>query len=137
MARLRLFANLREAAGAAEVEVPGSSVGEVLAEAGRRFGARFTGGLSSAQVWVNGHQAGEETPVGDGDVDWKGQLRELLTSHYEGYASLETHWRPKALPENSLSQPGGEGVSEAGEYASDLCLKNLMRVLGEARREAG
>jgi len=67
MARLRLFANLREAAGAAEVEIPGASVGEVLAEAGRRFGARFTGGLSSAQVWVNGHHAGEETPVGDGD----------------------------------------------------------------------
>ena len=77
------------------------------------------------------------TPVGDGDVDWKGQLRDLLASHYEGYASLETHWRPKALPENSLSQPGGEGFSEAGEYASDLCLQNLMRILGEARREAG
>ncbi|HUU53682.1 MAG TPA: sugar phosphate isomerase/epimerase family protein [Armatimonadota bacterium] len=77
------------------------------------------------------------TPVGEGDIDWKGQLRDLLSSHYEGYASLETHWRPKALPENSLSQPGGEGFSEAGEYASDLCLKNLMRILGEARREAG
>jgi len=77
------------------------------------------------------------TPVGDGDVDWKGQLRDLLASHYEGYASLETHWRPKALPENSLSQPGGEGFSESGEYASDLCLKNLMKILGEARREAG
>ncbi len=77
------------------------------------------------------------TPVGEGDVDWKGQLRGLLSSSYGGYVSLETHWRPKALPENSLNQPGGEGFSEAGEYATDLCLQNLMSILAEARREAG
>jgi len=75
------------------------------------------------------------TPVGDGTVDWKGQLRDLLSKGYAGYASLETHWRPRALPEDVLNQPGGEGFSEAGEYASDLCLRNLMKVLAEARRD--
>lgn len=74
-------------------------------------------------------------PIGDGIVDWQGQLRELLTKGYEGYASLETHWRPQALPEEVLNQPGGEGFSEAGEYASDLCMRNLMGILAEARRE--
>jgi sugar phosphate isomerase/epimerase len=74
-------------------------------------------------------------PVGAGIVDWKGQLRELLSKGYEGYASLETHWRPHALPEEVLNQPGGEGFSEAGEYASDLCMRNLMGILAEARRE--
>lgn len=67
MARLRLFANLREAAGASEVEVPGSSVEEVLATAAGRFGERFAAGLAAAQVWVNGSQAGPGTAVGDGD----------------------------------------------------------------------
>jgi len=54
---------------------------------------------------------------------------------YDGYISLETHWRPQALPEDVLNQPGGEGFSEAGEYASDLCLRNLTGLLAEARRE--
>ncbi len=67
MARLRLFANLREAAGTSEVEVPGDSVEEVLATATGRFGERFAAGLAAAQVWVNGSQAGPGTAVGEGD----------------------------------------------------------------------
>jgi len=74
-------------------------------------------------------------PVGEGVIDWQGQLRELLAKGYEGYVSLETHWRPQALPEEVLNQPGGAGFSEAGEYASDLCLRNLMRILEDARKE--
>jgi len=77
------------------------------------------------------------TPLGEGVIDWKGQLRELLARRYEGYISLETHWRPQALPEEVLSQPGGSEFSETGEYASDLCLHNLMGLLAEARREVG
>jgi len=73
------------------------------------------------------------TPVGEGDVDWKGQLRDVLVNSYQGYASLETHWRPKALAEDILNQPGGQGFSESGEYASDLCLRNLMEILAELR----
>lgn len=57
MARLRLFANLREAAGSAEMEMPGSTVEEVLDNAVDRFGTRFAAGLGSAQVWVNGERA--------------------------------------------------------------------------------
>jgi len=75
------------------------------------------------------------TPLGEGAVDWREQLRELLASEYQGYASLETHWRPQALSEELLHRPGGSSFSEAGEYASDLCLRNLMRILGEVRRE--
>jgi sugar phosphate isomerase/epimerase len=74
-------------------------------------------------------------PVGEGDIDLVGQFRDLLSTGYEGYASLETHWRPTALTEDVLNQPGGEGFSEAGEYATDLCLQNLMKILAEARRE--
>ncbi|MBU1227932.1 MAG: MoaD/ThiS family protein [Actinobacteria bacterium] len=67
MARLRLFANLREAAGVADVQMPGATVEEVLANASGEFGDRFTAGLASAQVWVNGNQAAPGTAVVDGD----------------------------------------------------------------------
>jgi sugar phosphate isomerase/epimerase len=77
------------------------------------------------------------TPVGEGVIDWKGQLAVLLGAGYQGYLSLETHWRPAALPEAVLNQPGGVSFSEAGEYASDLCMKNLLEILAAARRGAG
>lgn len=67
MARLRLFANLRESAGTSSAEVPGSTVGEVLATAARRFGPRFEQGLGAAAVWVNGEPASAAMPVGDDD----------------------------------------------------------------------
>jgi sugar phosphate isomerase/epimerase len=75
-------------------------------------------------------------PVGEGAVDWKGQLRELIARKYDGFASLETHWRPQALTEEQMNRPGGESFSEAGEYASQVCMENLLEILGEARREA-
>ncbi|MFQ5947286.1 MAG: MoaD/ThiS family protein [Acidimicrobiia bacterium] len=67
MARLRLFANLREAAGTATAEVPGASVAEVLVNASVTYGPDFEQGLDSARVWVNGDPAGPETSVSDGD----------------------------------------------------------------------
>lgn len=63
MARLRLFANLREAAGVGSVELDGASVAEVLDAASAAFGERFEAGLSSAQVWVNGDMAERDTEV--------------------------------------------------------------------------
>lgn len=66
MARVRLFANLRELAGVSSVEVDGSTVGAVIAEVSATYGTEFTRALGSAQVWVDGEQAGEETPVDGG-----------------------------------------------------------------------
>ncbi len=67
MARLRLFANLREAAGTADAEVDGSSVAEVLHRAAAAFGADFASGLPHARVWVNGEPAEPGTAVGPAD----------------------------------------------------------------------
>lgn len=67
MARLRLFANLRESAGTDTVEIDASTVSEMLSEASERFGDRFTSGLSSAGVWVNGEQADPSTTVVSSD----------------------------------------------------------------------
>lgn len=75
----------------------------------------------------------ESVPVGTGGIiDWKGQIKELLDSGYEGYLSLETHWRPKkVLSEDLLNRPGGASFSEAGEEASRVCLDNIFGMLKE------
>ena len=67
MARLRLFANLREAAGTGSVEMDAATVGELLAAAEEDFGQAFSAGLPHARVWVNGEPAGAETPLAAGD----------------------------------------------------------------------
>jgi len=63
MARLRLFANLREIAGTGSVEIPGETVDQVLQAAIGRFGADFARALEPAQVWVNGERARPDSVV--------------------------------------------------------------------------
>jgi len=67
MARLRLFANLRELAGASQVEIEGDTVGAILDEAADRYGAEFGRRLGYARVWLNGQPATAGDPVGDLD----------------------------------------------------------------------
>ena len=63
MARLRLFAGLRQAAGTGEIELTGDSVGEILTEAAATYGPDFERGMANARVWVNGEPADDSTPV--------------------------------------------------------------------------
>jgi len=75
----------------------------------------------------------EPRPVGGGDVDYVGQLKALIEDKYEGFLSLETHWRPKKkLTEEQLVKPGGAAFSEMGEEASEVCIKNLMSLIRKA-----
>ncbi len=67
MARLRLFANLREAAGTARAEFPGETVADVLDAATAAYGDEFARGLAIAKVWVNGDPAEPTDPVTDAD----------------------------------------------------------------------
>jgi MoaD family protein len=67
VAVLRLFASARDAAGTARDEIPGATVGEVLAGARARFGERFSAVLDGSRVWLNGEAADESESVGDGD----------------------------------------------------------------------
>ena len=57
MARLRLFANLRETAGTGQADFDGATVGEVLDAAKVAYGKDFARGLTIAKVWVNGEPA--------------------------------------------------------------------------------
>lgn len=67
MAVLRLFAAAREAAGTGLDEVPGSTVGEVLAAARVRYGEPFTAVLPTCRVWCNGDPVDAEHPVAEHD----------------------------------------------------------------------
>ena len=60
---LRLFAAAREAAGTARDDVPGATVGEVLAAARARYGDRFGAVLDGSRVWCNGEPASPADPV--------------------------------------------------------------------------
>jgi molybdopterin synthase sulfur carrier subunit len=63
MATLRLFAQVREAAGTGSVEVSGATVAEIIAEATDRFGAGFGVLVPTCRVWVNGEPALETDAV--------------------------------------------------------------------------
>ncbi|HEX5615977.1 MAG TPA: MoaD/ThiS family protein [Acidimicrobiia bacterium] len=72
MITLRLFAQAREAAGTAVVELDAAqhtTLAEVLASARVRFGPGFVAVLETSRVWLNGDEpvAGERSSVHDGD----------------------------------------------------------------------
>jgi len=70
-------------------------------------------------------------PIGEGDIDFRGQFDALVADGYDGFVSLETHWRPTALSEDQLNRPGGAAFSKEGEYATRLCLDNWFSILKE------
>jgi MoaD family protein len=64
---VRLFAALRELAGASEVEAEGKTAGEVADVLSERFGERFAQIAAVGSVVVNGERASRSTPVAAGD----------------------------------------------------------------------
>ncbi len=67
MAKLRLFASAREAAGTTHDDFPGATVGEVLDAAITSYGPTFEGLLATCKVWCNGDPAQRDQPVVDTD----------------------------------------------------------------------
>jgi MoaD family protein len=65
--KVRLFAALRELAGASEVEAEGRSAGEVVDALSGRFGERFAQIAAVGSVVVNGERASRTTAVAAGD----------------------------------------------------------------------
>jgi len=63
MARVRLFASLREMAGASEVDVGGASVAEVVEALSERFGPKFGEVVRAGSVVVDGERASPDHPL--------------------------------------------------------------------------
>lgn len=67
MAKLRLFANLREIAGTARLDVPAVTVADAVDFVNQKFGSEFEKGVSVSRIWVNGDEAEMTDPIGDTD----------------------------------------------------------------------
>lgn len=67
MIRVRLFAALREAAGASEVEVEGRDVAQLVEDLSSRYGPRFGKIAQVSSFVVNGERASRSTILADGD----------------------------------------------------------------------
>ncbi|MBI3648811.1 MAG: MoaD/ThiS family protein [Actinobacteria bacterium] len=68
MIRVRLFASLRELAGASELtDVQGRTVGELADALSARFGERFARIADVSSYVVNGERASRALAVADGD----------------------------------------------------------------------
>lgn len=70
---------------------------------------------------------GDPAIIGEGDVDFHGALKRLVSDGYSGYVTVETHYRFKArLDESTLVRPQGSGFSEGGYEATDAYLNILQ-----------
>jgi molybdopterin synthase catalytic subunit/molybdopterin synthase sulfur carrier subunit len=67
VARVRFFAQARDAAGCRDAEIDGATVGSVLSAAVERFGPRLGDVIATSAIWVNGEQAGAGQPVTETD----------------------------------------------------------------------
>ena len=67
MAKLRLFANLREIAGTGKVDIPATTVQGVVEAASEKFGPDFGRALETTRVWVNGDEASLDDEVDEND----------------------------------------------------------------------
>ena len=63
MATLRLFAQIREAAGTGSAEIEGQTVAEIVSAATARFGADFEALVPTCRIWVDGEPALETDVV--------------------------------------------------------------------------
>ncbi len=81
----------------------------------------------------DGVREGSETrflKVGDGQAKIEENLRALKETGYEGYVSLETHWRVmKSLGEPLLRTPGGKEFSSGAYAASYVSMQGLLEVI--------
>lgn len=69
--------------------------------------------------------------IGEGQIDYRGQLKALIEDGYTGYVSLETHWRPVDISKELMDRPGGSNYSANAETATRLCLESTHEILSE------
>jgi L-ribulose-5-phosphate 3-epimerase len=86
----------------------------------RRIPAGQIGHVHAKDCSVAGHTP-TWLPLGEGAVDWRGQLEALARDGYSGWLSLETHW----------PGPSGDKLE-----ASAICARNLKQLADEAAAAA-
>jgi sugar phosphate isomerase/epimerase len=72
--------------------------------------------------------------LGDGDLPWPQILRGLEQAGYQGWLTLETHWRAdRELTPRERDEPWGEGISAGGLTASQSCMATMAGWLADLR----
>ncbi|MGW5685417.1 sugar phosphate isomerase/epimerase family protein [Nonomuraea sp. NPDC003754] len=68
--------------------------------------------------------------LGEGDLPWAEIVAALAADGYEGWLSLETHWRHgRVLTREERDRPWGEAFTEGGHAASVECMRWLKRLV--------
>ena len=74
----------------------------------------------------------EYVRLGEGDLPWPDILQRLATDRYDGFLSLETHWRiGRVLDQRQRDEPWGERFSAGGFDATVACMRQLKHWCGE------
>jgi sugar phosphate isomerase/epimerase len=67
--------------------------------------------------------------LGDGDLPWPAILGTLAEDGYQGWLSLETHWRiGRVLTPEQRDEPWGEAFTAGGFDASTACMRLLREM---------
>lgn len=83
-------------------------------------------------VRVEGDPPAESAALGDGQARLREILKGLAADGYDGWVSLETHWRmQQKLGEDVTRSPMGAGFSAGAEPASRECMKRLKNWMEE------
>lgn len=71
----------------------------------------------------------EYVRLGEGDLDWPAIVGRLADDGYDGWLSLETHWRAdRVLDQAERDRPWGAEFSRGGVEASTLCMQDLAAI---------
>lgn len=77
-------------------------------------------------------QGPECVKIGTGRVNYRELIPALVKSGYDGYLSLETHYRAgRKISESQMKLPGGSRFSEGGLLACEESMEALNRLLEE------
>jgi sugar phosphate isomerase/epimerase len=72
--------------------------------------------------------------LGEGDLPWPDIIRSLHQGGYQGWLTLETHWRvDRELTGPERDEPWGQGISAGGLAASDICMRTMAGWLASSR----
>ena len=81
-------------------------------------------------IHVNGEARG--VALGDGWMDFAGQLKALADDGYTGWVALEPHFRLEGeIDEELLKRPGGAAFYEGGYMPSKISLERINALLNE------
>ena len=68
--------------------------------------------------------------IGTGEIDFPAQFAALRERGYDGWVTLETHWRSVRLDAESQHLPAGYAFSANAEPASRICMAHLKKLVG-------